>query len=131
MPSAAPRPCRHPGCGALSTTGYCSKHEGDRTLGKFADERRGSRQSRGYGSEWDKKRKRILRRDKGLCQPHLKLGKYRPGNQVDHIVSKAEAARIGWPEDRVEADENLQTICDDCHKAKTASEAQAARRRGG
>lgn len=127
MPSAAPRPCKHPGCRALSATGYCSAHEADRKIGKFADPHRGSRHARGYGAEWERTRKRILRRDKGLCQPHLKQGKYRPAKQVDHIVSKAEARRRGWTEEMIEADENLQSICDDCHKQKTATEANQAR----
>ena len=121
MPNAAPRPCRHPGCGQLvrDGSGYCATHQGDRKLGKFADDRRGSRQERGYGAEWEGTRKRILRRDKGLCQVCLKAGKFRPARQVDHIVPKFE----GGTED----DDNLQSICLDCHKVKTAAEAIRAR----
>lgn len=119
MPNAAARPCRHAGCGALSVTGYCIKHETDRKIGKFADDRRGSRQSRGYGAEWEQTRKRILRRDKGLCQPCLRAGRYRPAKAVDHIVSKAEGGGEG--------DENLQSICADCHAVKTQAEAQRGR----
>ena len=121
MPNAAPRPCRHPGCGQLvhDGSGYCASHQGDRKLGKFADDRRGSRQERGYGAEWEVTRKRILRRDKGLCQVCLKVGKFRPARQVDHRVPKFE----GGTED----DDNLQSICLDCHKAKTAAEAIRAR----
>jgi 5-methylcytosine-specific restriction enzyme A len=40
---------------------------------------------------------------------------------VDHITSKAK----GGSDDL----ENLQAICDDCHKAKTADEAAEARGR--
>ncbi len=121
MPSAAPRPCRHPGCGTLvrDGSGFCGKHQADRTLGKFADERRGSRQSRGYGAEWEQTRKRILRRDKGLCQPCLSNGRPRPARQVDHKVPKFE----GGTDD----DDNLQSICNECHVAKTAEEAKRAR----
>jgi len=121
MPIAAPKPCRHACCGQLvhDGSGYCSAHQSDRKLGKFADDRRGSRQARGYGAEWEITRKRILSRDKGLCQPCLKTGRYRPAKQVDHIIPKFE----GGSED----DANLQSICKPCHDEKTAAEALRAR----
>jgi 5-methylcytosine-specific restriction protein A len=100
-------------------TGYCGDHQEDRKIGKFADKRRGSRQSRGYGAEWEQTRKRILCRDKGLCQPCLKAGRPRPAKQVDHIVPKFEGG--------TDADDNLQSICKDCHDAKTAAEARRGR----
>lgn len=81
-----------------------------------------SRHERGYGAEWTKTRERIFKRDYGICQPCLKQGKMHQGNEVDHIVSKAEAQRLGWPKSRIECDDNLQTICHDAHKAKTAQE---------
>ena len=104
------------GCSQLvrDGSGYCAAHQSDRSIGKFADERRGSRQSRGYGAEWEQTRKRILSRDKGLCQVCKADGRLRPAKQVDHKVPKAE----GGTED----DDNLQAICSDCHKAKTAKE---------
>ena len=129
MPSAAPKPCRHVGCGTLvrDGSGYCEQHQSDRKNGKFADDRRGSRQSRGYGAEWDKRRKRILHRDKGLCQVHLKDGRYRPATEVDHIVNKADAKARGWSDEQIEADINLQSICTECHQVKTAEEAKRGR----
>lgn len=121
MPISAPRPCRHQGCGKLvhDGTGYCQAHQSDRKVGKFADERRGSRHERGYGSEWDKTRKRILTRDKGLCQPCLMQGKVTPAKQVDHRIPKAEGG--------TDADDNLQAICVACHQAKTSEEARRGR----
>ncbi|MBO9377901.1 HNH endonuclease [Sphingomonas histidinilytica] len=80
-----------------------------------------SRQERGYGAAWDRTRKRILQRDKHLCQPCLKRGVVRPGPEVDHVTPKAE----GGTED----DDNLQAICSDCHKRKTAEEAARAQGR--
>lgn len=122
MPSAAARPCRHRGCAELvrDGSGYCSAHQSDRKQGRFADELRGSRHDRGYDAAWDKKRKRILSRDKGLCQVCLRAGKYRPARQVDHVVPKFE----GGTDD----DGNLQSICPDCHAEKTSEEALRARR---
>ena len=70
-----------------------------------------SRHQRGYDNEWVKRRKRILERDCGLCQVCAKLGKVTIGKQVDHIKPRSK----GGTDD----DENLQTICNDCHKIKT------------
>jgi 5-methylcytosine-specific restriction protein A len=79
-----------------------------------------SRQSRGYGRAWDIKRLQILRRDKYLCQcRHCKAeGRITPASEVDHIVSKAEAKRLGWSDERTESDSNLQSINHDCHERK-------------
>lgn len=89
------------------------------------DSHRGNRHQRGYGSTWEKTRARIIERDTGLCQPCLRDHK-RPtlGNQVDHIVSRAEGKARGWTDKQIEADENLQTICTECHKAKTSRESR-------
>ena len=100
-------------------SGYCATHQADRKIGKFGDERRGSRQSRGYGAEWEQTRKRILSRDKGLCQMCMADGKLRPAKQVDHKVPKFEGGTDG--------DKNLQAICLTCHQAKTAAEARRGR----
>ncbi len=80
-----------------------------------------SRQERGYGAEWERTRKRILLRDKGVCQcRHCKAeGRVSQAHEVDHIVSKAKAATLGWKPERMEADDNLQAINRDCHKRKT------------
>lgn len=100
-------------------TSRCQAHKV--LAGSFADKRRGSRQSRGYGREWVIKRAEILRRDHGICQPCLRDGHVHQGTHVDHVVPKAE----GGSDD----DANLQTICAARHRAKTAGE--AARGRGG
>lgn len=125
MPIAAKKPCRHLGCSRLVSdgSGYCVAHQSDRKLGKFADDRRGSRHDRGYGTEWEKTRKRILSRDKGLCQPCMKAGRVSVAKQVDHITPKGEGG--------TDADNNLQAICLACHKVKTSEEAIRARRPGG
>ena len=84
-----------------------------------------SRQSRGYGAEWDKLRLFILRRDYGLCQcDHCKGGKLRAtsANEVDHIVSKTKARSLGWTDAQIDGPGNLQAINKDCHKRKTREE---------
>lgn len=84
-----------------------------------------SRQSRGYGAEWDKTRLRILRRDGGLCQcDRCKGGQVRLliATEVHHVVSKADGARRGWTQQQIDADSNLAAINKDCHKRETAAE---------
>jgi len=87
--------------------------------GQFADRARGTRHERGYGTAWDKQRKRILARDGGLCQPCRCLSLVTAATAVDHVVPKAE----GGTDD----DANLQSICKPCHDAKTAEESQRGR----
>lgn len=76
-----------------------------------------SRHKRGYGSAWTKIRKRILKRDNGLCQCNdCQGGRVRitPANEVHHIISKAK----GGTDD----DSNLQAINNECHKRETAAD---------
>lgn len=121
MPSAAPKPCTQPRCGVLVRDGSsrCAAHKV--MAGSFADSRRGSRQSRGYGKAWDALRERIKQRDHGICQPCMRDGHVHQGNEVDHRVPKSQ----GGTDD----ESNLQTICAPRHRAKTANE--AAQGRGG
>ena len=86
---------------------------------RFSDPTRGSRHERGYGYAWVKTREQILKRDSHLCQPCRQAGRLTVGNAVDHKVPKAE----GGTDDH----DNLQTICDDCHAAKTSIESARAR----
>ena len=79
----------------------------------------GSRHERGYGYAWDKLRLRILARDLYLCQTCLSRGRPTPATCVDHITPKAQ--------DGTDDPENLQALCDACHRAKTKREANEAR----
>lgn len=90
--------------------GYKPKEKWQRTLrtsGKTTTER-------GYGWAWQQARERIITRDFGLCQPCKTMGRTTAFKDVDHIISKASGG--------TDADENLQCICDSCHKAKTQGE---------
>ena len=112
MPNAAPKPCRHPGCGKLvrDGSGFCADHQRPRP-GSFADKSRGTRHERGYGSAWDRLRKIVMQRDAGLCQPCKEDGRITVATMVDHIKPKAE----GGTDDL----ENLRAICKVCHAKKT------------
>lgn len=81
-----------------------------------------SRQSRGYGAEWDKKRLVVIERDLGMCQECKRQGIIKAGKDVDHKVSKAKATQMGWREGQIESTANLEYLCTPCHLAKTAHE---------
>jgi 5-methylcytosine-specific restriction protein A len=91
-----------------------------------SDEVRGNRHQRGYGAAWERTRERIFERDHGLCQEHLKQGiPHAPAHpECDHVVSKAEAKARGWSEQQIDDDSNLQTLCPECHRAKTSRESR-------
>lgn len=82
-----------------------------------------SRHDRNYGWEWEKKRKAVLKRDHGLCQCAECKRTYRMlyASEVHHIVSRDEAKRRGWSEERTEDMDNLQAINADCHNSMVAT----------
>ena len=80
---------------------------------------RGTPEQRGYGTEWRRIRQRILQRDCYLCQTCVREGFMRSGNIVDHIVNKADGG--AWYDEA-----NLEVICAEHHKAKTARESAMA-----
>lgn len=122
MPIASPRPCGQPGCRSMQVErGRCSVHQLPST---WEQSHRGkTAEQRGYGHAWKLKRKQILLRDQGICQPCIKSvpSRVSMATQVDHIVPKAH----GGTDD----DDNLQAICTACHAAKTARE--GVRRKSG
>ena len=129
MPSLAPKPCRSPGCGALvrGGGGYCPAHKRV-SPGSFSDRSRGSRHERGYGTQWDKIRPRIIKRDGNLCRECRRQGRFtavgdKPFSAfVDHITPKFLARQKGWTAEQIDADENLETLCRTCHRQKTDKE---------
>ena len=88
------------------------------TLGK---EQEAYGQGRG-GRPWRRKREAVLKRDGYLCQPCKRNNHTTLATEVDHVVSKAEGARRKWGRHQVDGHDNLQAICAECHKAKTARE---------
>ena len=75
-------------------------------------------QVRTRGSTWMAIRAEALARDCGLCQTCKAAGRLRLACQVDHIRELADGG--------TDALENLQSLCEPCHDAKTRA-AKAAR----
>lgn len=65
-------------------------------------------------------RARILRRDEGRCQVCKRNGYITEAREVDHIIPRCK----GGGDD----DDNLQAICVECHKAKSATDTGKRRR---
>lgn len=66
------------------------------------------------GHRWALIRDRVLRRDNGLCQMCLRSGRTTAASEVDHIIPDFK----GGSDD----DENLQSLCHDCHAEKTRAD---------
>jgi 5-methylcytosine-specific restriction enzyme A len=94
-----------------------------------SDNRRGSRQSRGYDEAWLKLAEQVRRDQRGLCQDCLRRGIVlvadgpidpRTGKPrrpiVDHIIPIRTR-----PDLRLDSS-NLQVLCVPCHARKTARE---------
>ena len=110
MPRSAKTPCRQSMCPALvDKPGYCDKHKKKAWIRK-----EGTTTQRGYGAAWRKTRELVIRRDLGLCQPCQRNNRVTAFNAIDHIIPKAK----GGSDDL----NNLQCICNECHKHKTSSQ---------
>lgn len=122
MPRRPKSICRHRGCGALiDSPGHCEKHKQE-SVGWNRSHGDKTAEDRGYGWKWRQTRERILRRDNGICQPCYKQGRVHMATEVDHVVNKAKAKAMGWTQEQIDADSNLQAINSECHKAKTQAE---------
>lgn len=100
--------------------GYCDRHLSDADAHGW-DPKRGNASERGYGWKWAKLRQKVLSRDAGLCQRCFVTGRITPACQVDHILPRSAGGS--------DAMDNLQAICDECHRVKTITEREAARLR--
>jgi HNH endonuclease len=113
MPARIPKACRKQGCKNTTThsSGYCELHLG---CGWQRHQQGKTASQRGYGSQWRALRTVALERDKYLCQECLKKGRYVTATTVDHIIAKAHGGSDNLS--------NLQSLCNSCHKFKTARE---------
>ncbi len=122
MPSRAPSACRRPGCAGLVRDGVCSRC-GPLHSARQAehDERRGSSRQRGYDARWQRVRAMHLAAEP-LCRMCVQAGRVTVASMVDHIMPIRDGGEVL-------NDDNLQSLCERCHDAKTASDLAA--RRGG
>ena len=72
-------------------------------------------------------RRRILQRD-GECQLRLDGCTGQP-DEADHIVSHANALRLGWTQAEIDHADNGRAVCRSCHAIVTRSQQTAGRAR--
>lgn len=65
-------------------------------------------------SFWKKLRKQTLNRDNWLCCECARNGKVKPATEVDHIIPLSKGGTNDLS--------NLQSLCHECHTAKTHSD---------
>lgn len=104
------RVCAKPGCPELAVDrAHCDAHKREPWTGT---RKRSSR-------PWARKRRRILQHDHYRCQPCKRQGKRTKATEVDHIKPLSQ----GGTDD----DNNLESVCRDCHRTKTQKEARLGR----
>ncbi|OPX87746.1 MAG: HNH endonuclease [Pelotomaculum sp. PtaB.Bin104] len=102
MPQRPLKPCRHPGCPALTNTGYCEQHKRE----QWNDNRKNARQ-RGYTAQWEKVRAYKLKRNP-LCERCEQEKRVTPAVMVHHIKPISQGGAVL---DMA----NLMSVCRSCH----------------
>ena len=93
VPRFPDHPCAHPSCPKLVPRGkkYCDAHTA------LHPEEIRSAAERGYGSRWNKARKRFLEKHP-LCVECMKEGRYVKATDVDHVVPHRGDPVLFWDE---------------------------------
>lgn len=123
MPRKPPTICKHPGCAEKTSTIYCARHlKYEKAIKQEYEKRRPGASKRGYGHRWAKYSQARLKKWP-LCEPCLVEKRTTAATITDHIVpprSAGEDMELYW---KLFWDpENHQSICDLCHRKKSAGE---------
>lgn len=113
------RPCRHPGCPALTREGYCPQHKPSKAP------RRGSAEYHGWYSlpVWTKDLRPAQLLREPFCRACAKRGIRTRSTVVDHVTPHCgDWALFIDPA-------NHQSLCKSCHDRKTAKEQAEERRK--
>lgn len=108
-PFAPPKICTQPGCGKLVYEAGQSRCPAHQRVWKSKP--RPSSSARGYDSEWRKIRDEKLEADPYCADPyHVHVSPVK-ATLVDHVKSLRSGGTHAW--------NNLQSLCNRCHKRKT------------
>ena len=70
--------------------------------------------------EWRRKRREILKRDKGECQVHKAKGEYRRATHVHHVKHLDKYPELAledyYIDEHGEKQRQLISVCKDCHE---------------
>ena len=113
MPYAAPKPCRHTGCMAVTSDGWCELHKTDKNKAgnRTARDRQARRGLTTSSAHWRRIRAKQLR-EHPLCAVCTELGLVVPASHVDHIDNDSRNNYM----------DNLASLCASCHSRKTAQQ---------
>jgi len=114
MAQASPKICCKGGCGNLTYSRFCEKH--DTPKNTRSPDYRGTAASRGYDGAWQKLRNGYVMHNP-LCEHCTALGRTAVAQDVDHIKPFQgidDPLRLDWG--------NLQSLCRKCHARKTAAD---------
>ena len=121
MPTRALKQCSQPGCRELTNGGRCNAHRRqDRKPFEIIGRERGTTTERGYGASWRKIRDQVLA-EEPCCRICAAKGMTTASEEVDHVMPKSKGG--------TDARANLQGVCNECHKLKTAREDSSVRGR--
>lgn len=109
---APPRPCTHPGCGALvhDGSGRCDRHKRKAWGGSAY----GAGKRLYTGARLQEVRAHLFRSEP-LCRLCAAKGLVRVAEERDHIVPLAQGG--------TDSDDNVQPLCKPCHREKSMAEA--------
>ena len=104
--------CRYPGCRISTYQKYCDLHpEGP----PRKPDNRPSASARGYDRHWQKERAFFLSQNP-LCAECDRQGDTTPAVLVDHVKAHKGNMSLFWDVS------NWQSLCDRCHRIKSAKE---------
>jgi 5-methylcytosine-specific restriction protein A len=113
----AKRPCARPGCRNLVARGYCDACAPKHSLQARTEAARPSAHKRGYTRRWAAYSKDRLRRFAVCADPYKRHGvRIVPAVLTDHVRAHKGDMELFWDT------ENHQSLCEECHDVKTATE---------
>ena len=112
MPRKPRKPCRYPGCSALTDESYCPEHK-RLVAAQYNRYERTPDMKKRYKGPWPAIRRRFLA-GHPLCEMCLREGMYTEAREVHHILPLAD----GGSHDT----SNLMALCKPCHSRITATE---------
>lgn len=115
--------CAHGGCNAVAVDGTsrCEAHTVTYTPKRRYEHHYHQGKHIYSSARWVRLRDDFLRHNP-LCKKHEALGLFVPATVVDHVVEIEDGGEV-WDPD------NLQGLCDECHKVKTGEEVRKRRKK--
>lgn len=121
-------PCRKHLCTKMQhANGYCEEHQQEylnETAERYAHNARNTKRRYGFNpyntKQWKRTRDVVIAMQQGLCQHCLAKGIYTPFDEVDHIKPVAQLQQCTL--DEFCNIDNLQCLCNECHRIKTGQE---------